>query len=116
MALVHDEGRETPLPQVTSPPFPEIDMAGVLSMRLPNDLGKPFRGLGNRDEMYMVRHEAIRQDSECEFNALFTHQFNIDLVILLTEEYLLPAVAALNMARILLRNCNRSPWHRIPLV
>lgn len=51
-----------------------------------------------------LRPSELASETDCldrVFRALFTHQFNVDLVIFLTEEDLLPAIATLcNMVRI----------------
>jgi hypothetical protein len=57
--LVHDEGVEAFLPQVSAPPVTEIDHPGVAAVCLGNRTAQSVLFARHQDDVHMVRHQAI---------------------------------------------------------
>ncbi len=62
MRLVQDIGCEAPLLEMAPPTFSEVDPACVPAMSLPDGVCQSLDRMRNRDEMHVIRHEAIRPD------------------------------------------------------
>src|SRR5208283_2329066 len=65
VVFIHDERGEAALPQVPSPPFPEVDPSRVAAMCLADGATQALGGLRDNDQMNMVGHQAIYQIATC---------------------------------------------------
>src|SRR5208283_951294 len=91
---------EPPLPKMTTPPLAEVHPPCVAPMRLANRPPQTVLRVRHRDQMRMIRHQAISPDFHATLLAPMTHQLQIGGVILLAKERRLPTVPALgNMMR-----------------
>src|SRR5208282_5048706 len=98
--FVHHEGGEPPLPKMTTPPLAEVHPPCVAPMRLANRPPQTVLRVRHRDQLRMIRHQAISPDFHATLLAPMTHQLQIGGVILLAKERRLPTVPALgNMMR-----------------
>ena len=61
-------------------------------MRLPDRASQSFGRLRDRDQVHVIGHEAVAPDLDVLRAAEPGPQFHVALVILVTEESLLPAV------------------------
>lgn len=84
------------MPKVTSPLFPEIDMARITPVRLANAVTQPLLALRHCNEMHMIRHQAVGPDNHFPPRAPFCHEFAIDLIVPVAKEGFKPAVAPLS--------------------
>ena len=114
--FVHHAGSKTVLPEVSSPVLPEVHMTAVAPVSLPDGQAQAiFRG-GHKDQVNMVRHQAIRPHRHTVFRTPMSHQFTIQLVVLVAEECRLSPVAPLGHVVGVPGNHNAcDSWHAITL-
>jgi len=93
--LIEHERSEPPLPQMASPPLAEVDHPGVTPMGLTDRPAQPVGRVRNSDQMNVVGHQRIRPNLNVMGAARLTHQFQVELVILVTKESRLATVAPL---------------------
>lgn len=72
-------------------------------MCFPDRLPQAIFGFRHSNQMDMIRHQAIRPDSDVEFAAPLGHQGQVGLVIFIPEEGLHPSIPALG-------DMMRYPW------
>ncbi len=58
MFLVHGNGAEPPLREVTSAFTPRLDDAGIVTIRTRKRAAQPIRIGWHKDEVHVVRHQA----------------------------------------------------------
>lgn len=80
---------------MSAPILAEIDPAGITTVRFANGAGKGLFCRGYSDKVYMVWHKAPRPDFHPTFSAPFGHEREVFQIIVVTEEGLLAAIAAL---------------------
>jgi hypothetical protein len=93
-ALKH-ERRKTPLPEMPTPSLTKVDHARVTTVGLSDSPSQTIGRLPCCYQMDMIGHQAIRQDLDLESVAPLCHEFDVALLIFVTEKRLLPAVSAL---------------------
>ena len=83
------------MPQVPSPPFPEVDPPRVPAMCLADGATQAPGGLRDNDQVNMIGHQAICSDRDLLCAAELRHELKVVLVVFLTEECLLSGVSPL---------------------
>ena len=95
VVLVHHERGKAPLPQVSTPALAEVDVPRIASVGLANRAGQTVYGLGHRNQMHVIRHQAIRLNFHPMPSAPSLHQVEVFPVVLLAQERLHPPVSPL---------------------
>ena len=106
VVVVDHERGEPPLPQVAAPTFAEVDPPRVRPMGLADRPTETLGVRGDRDQVDVVGHQAIRPDLHAALAAPLGRQLEIGVIIVLLEEGLLPAVPALRHVVRIARNNN----------
>ena len=88
LGFVHGKRGKTPLPQVSSPAFPEVYATRVAPMRFANRLIKRLFSRRNRKQVYMVWHQAICPYFDVPVRTSLGHQVYVCLIIFIAEECL----------------------------
>jgi hypothetical protein len=83
------------LPEMTTPPFAKVDHARVTAMDLSDRLSQSIARLGHGDQMDMIGHQAVRQNLDLDGAATLCKKADVALIVLVTKERLLAAVATL---------------------
>ena len=78
-----------------APTLAEVDHARVTSVNLSQGASQSIGRAGNRNQMHVVRHQAVRPNLDVMCTAPLTRQIQIRLIILITKERLLPTVSPL---------------------
>src|SRR5208337_1363795 len=95
VVFIDDERGEAALPQVPSPALPQVDPPRVPAMCLADGATQALGGLRDNDKVNMIGHQAICPDRDLLCAAELGHELEVVLVVFLTEECLLSAVAPL---------------------
>ncbi len=95
MRRIQGDAKEPALPQIPSPPFPEVDRARIAAMGFANPLRQPVRGSGRRDQMQMIVHETIPVNPHPKPASLFVQNLQIQEPILGAEIDQLPPISPL---------------------
>ena len=81
---------------MSSPVLAEVDHAAVTPVSLTDTPAQAVFGFRHRNEMYMVRHKAVRPDLHIALIAPFGHQVDVRLIVFIPEEGGQPPVAPLS--------------------
>ena len=105
--------REEPvLPQMTAPVMQPVERQRVLRVRSPQRLRKRILRLRNSNQMDMIRHQAVRVDSDIVAPAVPRQEFEVEFVVGLREKDLLSVVSPLrNVVSNFSKDSSRAPWH-----
>ena len=97
---------------MTAPVLQPVERQCVLRMRPSQRPGQRILGLRNRNQMDMVRHQAIRGHGDIVAPAVPREEFEVEFVVGLGEEYLLPVVSPLcNVVSNSRKDGSGAPWH-----
>ena len=95
MFLVHGDGAEPALPEMTAALAPRLDDAGIAAMHARQRAAQPV-GIGrHQDEMHMVRHQAPGPHLDLGGAAIFGKQVAIQRIVAVVEKGARAAIAAL---------------------
>jgi hypothetical protein len=95
MALVHHERVKTLLPKVPSPAFPDIDHAGLATMRLAQRITQTELVARDHDQVHMVRHQAVDESLRAARSTRRRQQSPLLGVVLVTKKGSLASMTAL---------------------
>ena len=93
--LIEHERGEPPLPEMPAPSLAEVDHTRVTAMHLADRASQSVGRVRNCDEMDMIGHQAVRPDLDLVGAAPLPHELQVDPVIFIAKERLLPAVSPL---------------------
>src|SRR5271157_1248987 len=85
VVFIHDERGEAALPQVPSPPFPEVDPPRVPPMCLADGATQALGGLRDNDQVNMVGYQAICSDRDLLCAAESRHELEVVQVVFFTD-------------------------------
>ena len=92
---VRRKRRKPLLPQMPAPPLPEIDHPGIPPVRLGKRRAKAVPAPRTKEQMHMVRHQAIRPYLRPDLRASLHKKRQIGRIVAFREKDGLPAVTAL---------------------
>src|SRR6516165_51984 len=81
---------------MAAPSLVKVDHACVAAMDLADGESQSVGRLWDRDQMDMVRHQAVRQDLDLVSAAPLPHKLQVTLIILVANERRLPTVSTLS--------------------
>src|SRR5882757_7377118 len=95
MRLVHGDGAEPALPEMTAAPAPRLDDAGIASMHARQGAAEPVRIGRHQDEVDVVRHQAPGPHLDPGGAAILGEHVAIKRIVAVAEEGPRTAVATL---------------------
>ena len=114
--LIQDAGREPPLPQIAPPALAEVDVVGVAPVGLAQAVRQPRSGLGHKDQVDVVGHQAPGPDRDPCGPGVLGEERLVEEVVVRAEEGRLAAIATLgDMVRQAGRNDAGETRHVRPL-
>lgn len=95
VSRIEGAGIEAILPEVAGAAAPRIEISGVAAMGSAERNSKRIRLIRDRDQMNMIRHQAISEDAEVRLAGRGAEPIEIDLAIGVSEEDRLAVGSAL---------------------
>jgi len=95
VVLVHRDGAEAALPEMSGFLLPRMDDAGIGAVHLCERAPQAVRVGRRQDQMHMVWHKAPRPGADIDSAAMLDQQGLVERVVLGREKHFGPPVAAL---------------------
>ena len=95
---------ETSLEEIAAPALPEVDAVRIASMSLSDSTRKTQLLFRNRDQVYVIGHQAPGQVVNAKSSSLFRKEVEISAPIIIGEEDVHPSHTALD-------NVMRHSWY-----
>ncbi len=95
MRLSPRAGVESSLPKMPAPVVLPVQFQGVAGVRLAEGERHGFRGVGNRDRMNVIGHQAPAKNAQVRTERMFPQHGKVADSVRVGEKYVLPVVAAL---------------------
>ncbi len=116
MRFIQRTGIESPLPYVPGRRLLGIPVCRVASMRLFERLRERLRGSGNRDQVHVIRHEAVAQQGESVTLRILPQQLKVSDAVRIAGENDLSGIPPLrNMMRNVDDHDTRQPSHSMKI-
>ena len=82
--------------QMPVPAFPEVRMTRVPPMRFPNPATQSILACQHRNQVHMVRHQAVRPELRLPLGGPLAHQLRIRFIVPIYQERPLGTIPALS--------------------
>jgi hypothetical protein len=112
MELVHRKRAESTLPEVAAPPLSAVDPGRVPAVRSGQSPAESLGGFGNRDQVNVIRHQAVGPDGDAVAAAGLGQELPVEAVVRRFQKRRLAPIASLgDVVRISWKDESSGAWH-----